>query len=118
MWIENEKVLCGGIEINLILDWGSNWLDFSSGVEINLTSVHRIEIDRVCVAFTSNRSFYPATSVHPLSVMIHPIEVQILWSQTVRQRETKTTAIKQGKASEMLAYLVRERNRTSQTRKI
>ena len=86
-----KRFLCGGIEIDMILERGSNRLDFSSGVEINLTSVHRIEIDRVCVAFTSNRSFYPATSVHPLSVMIHPIEVQILWSQTVRQRKTKTT---------------------------
>ena len=26
--------LCGGIEIDLILEWGSNWLDFSSGVDI------------------------------------------------------------------------------------
>ena len=53
-----------------------------------------------------------------MPVLLHPREIQILWSQTVRQRETKTTAINQGKASEMLAYLVRERNRTSQTRKI
>ena len=36
----------------------------------------------------------------------------------MRQRKTKTTAINQGKASEMLAYLVREHNRTSQTRKM
>ena len=41
-----------------------------------------------------------------------------MWSQTVRQRKTKTTAVNQGTASEMLAYLVRERNKTSQTRKI
>ena len=41
-----------------------------------------------------------------------------MWSRTVRQRKTKTTGINQGNASEMLAYLVRERNTTSQTRKI
>ena len=29
--------LCEGIEVDLILEWGSNWLDFSSGVETNLT---------------------------------------------------------------------------------
>ena len=26
--------LCGGIEIDLILEWGSNWFDFSSGVQL------------------------------------------------------------------------------------
>ena len=30
--------------------------------------------------------------------------MQILWSQTVIQRETKTTTINQGNAGEMLAY--------------
>ena len=35
-------LLCGS-EIDLILGWGSNWLDFSSGVEINLISVWGIE---------------------------------------------------------------------------
>ena len=73
----------------------------------------------VCVVFTLNRSFYPTTSVHPVSVLIvHPREIEIMWSHTVRQRKTKTTAINQGKASEMLAYLVRQHNKTSQTRKI
>ena len=34
--------------------------------------------------FAVNRSFYPTTSpVHPVSVLIlHPTEIQILWSQT------------------------------------
>ena len=91
----------------------------------------------MCVVFTLNRSFYPTTSVHPASVLIlHPREIQIMWSQTVRQRKnktainqgkasghrlrprkTKTTAINRGKASETLAYLVREHDKTSQTRK-
>ena len=80
--------------------------------KINFTS-HNV----VCVV-TFNRSFYPTTSVHPVSVLIHPREIQTLWSPTVRQRKTKTTAINQGKASEILAYLVREHNKkTSQTRK-
>ena len=62
----------------------------------------------VVVVFTLKRSFYPTTSaVHPVSFLIlHPREIQILWSQTVIQRESKTIAINQGKASEMLAYLV------------
>ena len=41
----------------------------------------------VCVVFTLNRSFYPTTSVHPVSALIlHPREIQIMWSQTVRQK--------------------------------
>ena len=40
----------------------------------------------VVVVFTLKRSFYPTTSaVPPLSFQIlHPREIQILWSQTVR----------------------------------
>ena len=41
-----------------------------------------------------------------------------MWSQTETEK-TKTAAINHGKASEMLAaYLVREHNKTSQTRKM
>ena len=41
----------------------------------------------VCVAFTLNRSFYSTTSVHLVSVLIlHHREIQVLWSQTVRQK--------------------------------
>ena len=37
-----------------------------------------------------HRSFYPTSSVHPVSVLIlHPREIQIMWSQTVKQRKTK-----------------------------
>ena len=44
----------------------------------------------VVVVFTLNRRFYPASSVHPVSVLIpYPDEILILWSQTVRQRKTK-----------------------------
>ena len=45
----------------------------------------------VVVVFTLNRSFYPATSaVLPVSLLIlHPWEIQFLWSQAVRQRKTK-----------------------------
>ena len=43
------------------------------------------------VVFTLNRSFHPTTSaVPPVSFLIlHPREIQILWSRTVRQRKTK-----------------------------
>ena len=41
-----------------------------------------------------------------------------MWSQPVCETEkTKTTALNQGKASEMLAYRVREHNKTSQAMK-
>ena len=45
----------------------------------------------VVVVFTLNRSFYPTTSaVPPVSFLIlHPREIQILWSKTVRQKKTK-----------------------------
>ena len=48
------------------------------------------------VVFTLNRSFYPTTSVHPVSVLIHPREIHIMWSDC--ERKTKSTAINQGKA--------------------
>ena len=34
-----NRFLCGDIEIDLILEWGSNWLDFNGGVEINVIFV-------------------------------------------------------------------------------
>ena len=45
----------------------------------------------VVVGFTLNCSFYPTTSaVPPVSFLIlHPGEIQLLWSQTVRHRKTK-----------------------------
>ena len=38
-WIEITLVLCGGVEIGLILEWGSNWHDFSSGVGTRIVFV-------------------------------------------------------------------------------
>ena len=44
----------------------------------------------IVVVCTSNRPFYPASSAHPVSVLIPcPREILILWSQTVRQTKTK-----------------------------
>ena len=40
--------LCRGIEIDLVIEWGSNWLHFS-GVEIELIFVWRIEFHFVLV---------------------------------------------------------------------
>ena len=50
-----------------------------------------IVVDVVVVVFTLNRYFYPTTlAVHPVSVLIlHPREIQIMWSQTVRKRKNK-----------------------------
>lgn len=43
-----------------------------------------------CVVFTLNRCFYPASSVHPVSVLIpYPRQTIILWSQIMRQRKKK-----------------------------
>ena len=50
-----------------------------------------------CVVFTLNRPFYPASSAHPVSVLIpYPGEILILWPQTVRQRKTKKSPGYQG----------------------
>ena len=53
----------------------------------------------VVVVFTLNRSFYPTTSaVPPVSFLIlHPREIQIMWSQTLRDRKTKRSRLKVGK---------------------
>ena len=59
-----------------------------SSCERRCKRIYRVCV--VCVVFTLNRSFYPTTSVHPVSVLIvHPREIQILWSQTVRQGKPK-----------------------------
>ena len=52
----------------------------------------------VVVVFTLNRSFYPTTSaVPPVSFLIlHPREMQIMWSQTVRQKN-QTSLNNQGR---------------------
>ena len=62
----------------------------------------------MCVVFTLNRSFYPTTSAHPVSVLIlHPREIlRTNYVVTDCGRKTKTTALNQGKASQVLAYLV------------
>ena len=65
----------------------------------------------VCVVFTVNCSFHPTTSAHPESVLIHPREIHILWSQTVKQSEPNSRDY-QGKVSEVLAYRVQEHNKT------
>ena len=36
VWIEINMVLCRGMEIDWILEWGSKWRDFSGKFEINL----------------------------------------------------------------------------------
>ena len=41
--------LCGGIEIDLNSEWGSNWLNFRRWAEINLIFVLEIELDLVLV---------------------------------------------------------------------
>ena len=58
---------------------------------------------------------YPTTSLHPVSVLIlHPREIQliIMWSHTVRQCKPNNRNQSRYKASEMLAYRVREHNKT------
>ena len=73
------------------------------------------------VVLTSILSFFPTTSVHPVSVLIlHPINREIpvqivMWSQTVRQSKPNSrNSSKKGKASEVLAYRVD--NTTKQAR--
>ena len=47
-------------------------------------------------------------------LILHAREIQIMWSQILRNRVNQSVAIHHGKASEMLAYRVREHNQTSQ----
>ena len=48
----------------------------------------------LCVVFTLNRSFY-STSVHPVSVLIlHPREIQILWSNCETEKPKQPQLIK------------------------
>ena len=69
-----------------------------------------------CVVFTLNRSFYP-TSVHPVSVLtLRPTDTNSVVTDCEAEKPKQPRD--QGKASEMLAYLVREHNKTNQTRKI
>ena len=62
---------------------------------ISLSKLRTLELAfsqmQVVVVFTLNCSFYPTTSAaHPVSVLIlYPREIQIMWSQTVRQRKNK-----------------------------
>ena len=60
--------------------------DATNDVQIEI----EFEIEKRDVVFTLNRSFYPRTSaVPPVPFLIlHPREIQILWSQAVRQRKT------------------------------
>ena len=52
----------------------------------------------VVVVFTLKCSFYPTLAVHPVSVLIHPREIQILWSQTTWwDRKTKISRMSQGR---------------------
>ena len=96
----NKKIctaikVCTSIKIVLVLVWGSYYVPdtYVPGTPVVVVVV-------VVVVFTLNRSFYPTTSaVPPVSFLIlHPREMQIMWSQTVRQRKTKNRGkIKVGK---------------------
>ena len=58
------------------------------------------------VVFTLNRPFYPASSAHPLPVLIaRPREILIMSTQTARRRKTnnKNNRKFRGQASEMQA---------------
>ena len=54
---EITRFLFRGIELDLISKRGSNWLDFSSGVEINLISVWGFHFDLVLVSESSVACF-------------------------------------------------------------
>ena len=70
-----------------------------------------------CYCLHIKRSCYPTkSSVHPVLVLIlhiYPREIQILWSD---YRVNQTVAMRQGKASEMLAYRVQQHSTKKQAR--
>ena len=49
-------------------------------------------------------------------LILHPREIQTMWSQTERQRKPESSQTKQGKASEVPTFRARKYNETSQTR--
>ena len=55
----------------------------------------------VVVVFTLNRSFYTTTSAAPpvSFLILHPRDIQIMWSQTVRQRTNKRWRFRVRKSS-------------------
>ena len=54
--------LCGGIEIDLNSEWGSNWLNFRRWAEINLIFVWEIELDLVLVLGSKVTCFFGGRS--------------------------------------------------------
>ena len=52
--------------------------------------VEESRVDEVCVVFTLNRPSYPASSVHPVSVLTsYPRDILVMWSQTETRRRQK-----------------------------
>ena len=97
-----QKCACGIIR-RADRSWGVKGTIITASQEVSPLGFVTPGICCCCcvVVFTLNRSFYPTTSaVPPVSFLIlHPREIQILWSQTVRQRKTKRQRIKVGKSS-------------------
>ena len=72
---------------------------------------------RIVVVFTLSRSSYPMTSaVPPASLILHPREIQILWSQTVRGKDH--TVMNQGRQirCQHTKYESTTKNATRETR--
>ena len=57
--------------------------------------------DVVVIVFTLKRSFYPTTSAVPTVsfLILHLREIQVMWSQTVREKNQIRERIKRGKSS-------------------
>ena len=58
---------------------------------------------------------YPTTPVHPDSVLFHPREIQIVWSQTTVKRSKPNTRLYQGKTNEVLRSVPGTRTQKRQT---
>ena len=84
--------------------------------------VEESRVDEVCVVFTLNRPSYPASSVHPVSVLTsYPRDILVMWSETETRRRQKTTVfffIFLSKPGETPAYRVREAQQHKQDQKM
>ena len=67
-----------------------NWGLWNSQCQLRSLNFHSVNCCCCCLHIEPFFSFYPTISaVHPVSVLTHPREIQILWWQAVRQRKTK-----------------------------
>ena len=110
------NLICPDRSVESTRTTGEYWLQYT--VYCNRTIF--MDSTSVCVVFTLNRPFYPASSVRPVCVLIpYPRVIIIMWLQTVGQRKTENKNNREftSQASKRSAYRIRDNTNTIKTRK-